>query len=215
MTEPSELPPLTDEATVAEQFGVGNAQVERDKLISHILAGLSRLPDDQLMFYGGTALSRSHLPDVRLSEDIDLMALGPRADVAKDIARVIPRALARAYGEVTWRPEITATRDAQSAVLEVADLQVQVQLVDATGRPDWPSEVVNLHQRYEGVPAARMRVPTLPAFAASKLSVWSRRGAPRDLYDLWALAQPPPRPRTTGTGLWATNASSRSVHEKR
>lgn len=189
MTGPIDLPALTDEATVAEQFGVGNAQVKRDKLISYILAALSKLPDDQLTFFGGTALSRTHLPDLRLSEDIDLIALGRRADSAEDIDRVVSRALARAYGEVAWLPELTNTRGSEPAVLQVADLQVQVQLLDGTGYPDWPTEVVSLYQRYEGVPAAKMRVPTLPAFAASKLSVWSRRGAPRDLYDLWALAQ--------------------------
>lgn len=189
MTGPIDLPALTDEASVAEQFGVGNAQVERDKLISHILAALSKLPNDQLMFFGGTALNRTHLPDLRLSEDIDLIALGRRADIANDIDRVVSRALARAYGEVAWLPELTNTRGSEPAVLQVAGLQVQVQLLDGTGYPSWPTEVVSLYQRYEGVPVARMRVPTLAAFAASKLTAWCERAAPRDLYDLWALAQ--------------------------
>ncbi|MBC9226321.1 nucleotidyl transferase AbiEii/AbiGii toxin family protein [Aeromicrobium sp. 636] len=189
MTESTDPPALTDEARVAEQFGVGTAQVERDKLISHILAALSKLPDDQMTFFGGTALSRTHLPDLRLSEDIDLIALWRRADVANDIDRVVSRALARAYGEVAWLPELTNTRGSEPAVLQVAGLQVQVQLVDGTGYPAWPTEVVSLYQRYEGVPAAAMRVPTIAAFAASKLAVWCDRFAERDLYDLWALAQ--------------------------
>ncbi|SKB09540.1 nucleotidyl transferase AbiEii/AbiGii toxin family protein [Aeromicrobium choanae] len=189
MTGPIDPPAATDEARVAEQFGVGNAQVERDKLISHVLVALSKLPDDRLMFFGGTALSRTHLPDLRLSEDIDLIALGRRADVTNDIDRVVSRALARAYGEVTWLPELTITRGSEPAVLQVAGLQVQVQLLDGTGHPAWPTEVVSLYQRYAGVPAATMRVPTLAAFAASKLAAWCERAAPRDLYDLWALAQ--------------------------
>lgn len=189
MTEPIVLPALTDEATVAEQFGVGNAQVERDRLISHILAALSKLPHDQLTFFGGTALNRTHLHDLRLSEDIDLIALGSRPDIANGIDRVVSRALARDYGHVAWLPELVDTRHPDPAVLQVADLQVQVQLLDGTGYPAWPTEVVSLYQRYEGVPAAKMRVPTLAAFAASKLAAWDERRAPRDLYDLWALAE--------------------------
>lgn len=182
-------PDLTDEAFVAEQFGVGTAQIERDKLISHILAALSKLPVDQLAFFGGTALSRTHLTDLRLSEDVDLIALASRAEIAADIDRVVSRALARPYGEVVWLPELTSTRGSEAAVLQVAGLQVQVQLLDGTGYPAWPTEVVDLHQRYAGVATATMRVPTPAAFAASKLAAWCDRSAPRDLYDLWALAQ--------------------------
>lgn len=32
-----------------------------------------------VMFFGGTSLSRTHLADARLSEDIDLVALAPRS----------------------------------------------------------------------------------------------------------------------------------------
>lgn len=61
---------------VAAQFGASTEQVERDHLISHLLAYLSRTFSDRIHFIGGTALARSHLPDGRLSEDIDLIAVG-------------------------------------------------------------------------------------------------------------------------------------------
>lgn len=48
---------------VAAKFGVSAEQVERDHLISHILAFLSREFGDRLHFIGGTALARTHLPD--------------------------------------------------------------------------------------------------------------------------------------------------------
>jgi hypothetical protein len=44
-------------------------------------------------------------------------------------------------------------------------------------------------QRYRDVPRARLRVPTTPAFVAWKTVAWCDRHAPRDLWDLWALAQ--------------------------
>ncbi|GAA3543959.1 hypothetical protein AFL01nite_27820 [Aeromicrobium flavum] len=190
MTAPTDAgpPQLTDEASVLEQFGVSTASATRQAHLARTGRPVAAA-DDQLTFFGGTALSRTYLTDLRLSEDIDLIALGRRADIAKDMDRVVSRALARAYGEVTWQPELTSTRGSQPAVLQVDDLQVQVQLLDGTGYPAWPTEVVSLYQRYEGVPAASLRVPTIAAFAASKLAAWSDRAAARDLYDLWALAE--------------------------
>jgi transposase InsO family protein len=70
--------------SLATQFGVAAEQVERDHLISHLLAFLSRRFGDRIHFIGGTALARTHLPDGRLSEDIDLIALGDRKQVAQD-----------------------------------------------------------------------------------------------------------------------------------
>lgn len=46
--------------TVARQFGVANEQVERDHLISHLLAFLSRQFGDRIHFIGGTALARGN-----------------------------------------------------------------------------------------------------------------------------------------------------------
>jgi len=43
---------------VAEQFGVAPEQVERDHLISHLLAFLSQRLGGQLHFIGGTATAR-------------------------------------------------------------------------------------------------------------------------------------------------------------
>jgi hypothetical protein len=45
---------------------------------SHILATLSQHDREDLIFFGGTALSRTYLVIERLSEDIDLIAIVPR-----------------------------------------------------------------------------------------------------------------------------------------
>ncbi|ONI63410.1 hypothetical protein ALI44B_01375 [Leifsonia sp. ALI-44-B] len=46
----------------------------RDHLISRILASLAQSVSDDVVFIGGTALARTHLPELRLSEDVDLIA---------------------------------------------------------------------------------------------------------------------------------------------
>ena len=187
-----ERPPIDQRAELAAvgaSFGVDIEQVRRDHLISHILAAIaSAVPSDDVVFFGGTALSRTHLIAGRLSEDIDLIALAPRGEVAQRIELAVARGLARSHGRPTWRPSLTATSGSEPAVLSVpAGIGVQVQLLSGDGY-SWPTEVVDLEQRYSDAPPARMRTLTAAGFAAAKLSAWIDRRAPRDLFDLWALS---------------------------
>lgn len=177
-------------AAVAERFGVDMEQVRRDHLISYLLGAIAAgVPSDDVVFFGGTALSRTYLTDARLSEDIDLIALAPRADVAAQIEAATRRGLARSHGRPTWRPELSATSGSQPATVGVeGTASVQVQLLSGEGHL-WPTEVRDIDQRYSDAPPARLRTLTAAGFAAAKLTAWMDRHAPRDLYDLWALAE--------------------------
>lgn len=57
--------PQHDEwAAVADGFGVDLEQVRRDHLISHVFAAIAEgVATDDLVFFGGTALSRTYLTD--------------------------------------------------------------------------------------------------------------------------------------------------------
>lgn len=183
MLDPSEA------AAVVERFGVSDEQVRRDHLISHLLAALAQQVPDSVVFFGGTALARAHLPDGRLSEDIDLYALPTRAAVVADVEEALSTGVLREYGRLTWEPPPSVVKDTDPAILRTQDgLIVRVQLLDPAGHPTWPTERRELHQRYSDAPPAALMVPTLPAFAASKTMAWHDRHAPRDLYDLWGLA---------------------------
>lgn len=179
-------------AVVAEKFGVSAAQVRRDHLISLLLGLLSRDLADDVLFFGGTALARTHLPDGRLSEDIDLIVRSgqSRTAVAATIDALFATGLRRVVGRLEWQPALSAVRNVQAATLHGPDgVSVRIQLIDGLGYPQWPTELRNLHQRYSGAPPAKLRVPVRAAFAAWKLATWFDRKAPRDLWDLWALAK--------------------------
>jgi len=180
-----------DVERVRQQFGVDRAQVLRDHAVSHVLGALARVVRaDDLTFFGGTALSRTFLPVLRLSEDIDLIVRGDRADMARQIEQAVARDLARTHGTATWNPGLTQTRGPEDAVLRVGDnVQVRFQLLTKAGYPDWPTERRQLIQRYADAPDATLTTFTAPAFAANKTAVWLERRSPRDLYDLWALGQ--------------------------
>jgi predicted nucleotidyltransferase component of viral defense system len=179
-----------ERAEIARQFGVAPEQVDRDHLISHLLAFLSQNVSDRIHFIGGTALARTHLPEGRLSEDIDLIAIDDRKTVAADLDLALPRALARTHGRLTLDPPLSSVANTVAAILRSASgILVRIQLLSARDRILWPTERRALRQRYRDAPEAELVVPTLPAFAASKTATWADRRAPRDLWDLWALAR--------------------------
>lgn len=182
---------ISDETfSIAEQFGVAAEQIERDHLISHLLAFLSNTFGDKIYFIGGTALARTHLSDGRLSEDIDLIAIGDRKSVAAELDAALPRSLARTHGRLILDPPLRSVPDTRSAIVRTSGgLTVRIQLLSSRDRIVWPTERRSLVQRYSDAPSAELLVPTLAAFAASKTATWVDRRAPRDLWDLWALTQ--------------------------
>lgn len=109
--------------------------------------------------------------------------------VARHIEADLAEDLARSHGSISWHPLLTSTRGSGSAVIDAGpNLSVRIQLLSPVGRPSWPTEYVPVIQRYSDAPPARLKVPTVPAFVASKLIAWIDRRASRDLYDLWAMS---------------------------
>lgn len=121
-----------DRRQVAAAFGADDAQVERDHAISHALAAIAADLGEQVLFYGGTALARTFLPHGRLSEDIDLIAVESRADVAQVLARSLTRRLARDFGRPAFQPTLVRSRGAEPvAVVFPRGPRIQLQLVPA------------------------------------------------------------------------------------
>lgn len=184
---------------IKERFGVDDAQVERDYLISHVLTVISEELGDRVRFYGGTALARTHVTNGRLSEDIDLIAEGTRADVAEDLARVLTRRLARVFGRPSFTPSIALARAAQPVTAAFpSGHRVQLQLLPSDHYAAWPFERRGLVQRYSEAGSATLLVPTVASFVAWKTVTFMDRRAPRDLWDLAALA---------GLGAFSTAAA--------
>ena len=180
----------TDEiARWTRTFGVSDEQIRRDHAISHILVALAALDGPGIVFYGGTALGRVHLPTFRLSEDIDLL-VEPRKEWAARIEEHVPRQLRRHVGPGTWDPGPTLVPDSAPARLVTGTVSVRVQLVTLDAEHSrWPVERRQLEMRYADAPSVEMVVPTRSAFAAMKTLAWADRHAPRDLADLAALAE--------------------------
>jgi predicted nucleotidyltransferase component of viral defense system len=177
-------------------FGVSDDQVRRDHLISHVLVALAAI-DAPVTFFGGTALSRTHLTDpltgARLSEDVDLY--GPdRRRTAALLDRELPLYLRREFPGCFWDPALSSVRSIDAGQLVTADgLRVRVQVLDMSAdHADlrrWPTEVAPISLRYADLPEhVDLQVPTRPAIVAMKTVAWLDRHTARDLYDLAGLA---------------------------
>lgn len=174
---------------VRDLFGVAEPQVLRDHLISLLLAAISRSSvADAVVFFGGTALCRTLLPDHRLSEDIDLMVrIGhDRKAVAHELQSILTRATARTHGTLHWSRALSESPEHAFASTDEG-ITVQVQLLRADDYPRLPTVDRDLDQHYSDVPPARLAVLTQESFVVAKTTAWLERNTPRDLYDLWAL----------------------------
>ncbi len=172
---------------VAGRFGAPDTQIVRDHLISHVLAAIADWPDsNRVTFFGGTALCRTWLPDLRLSEDIDLL-VDPLAD-GDGLRTHITRRLRREFPSLFWT-RLGPQHQVETWTLAADDLEVKVQFAR---RQEWqtiPVAIEPVQLRYSDLPdTAQLRVPTPSGFAAMKLMAWFDRHTPRDLYDLAALA---------------------------
>lgn len=180
------IPPAEIESTAAT-FGAPETQIVRDHLISHVLAVLGESTD--LVFFGGTALCRTWLPNLRLSEDIDLLVNDFRdADKRR---QMVSRYLRLHFEDLVWTAA-GSSHDVETWMLSTGSIEVKVQF--ALWRHGW-REIVPCVQRpvqlrYSDLaPTVDFVVPTGVGFAAMKVIAWMDRAAPRDLYDLAALAE--------------------------
>ncbi len=175
-------------AAFAARFGVADSQIVRDHLVSHVLVAVAELiASDDVTFIGGTALCRTWLPDLRLSEDIDLLV--DSTSISETLRQHVSRRLRREFPNHRWLT-LGSRHDVESWNLVADDAAiVKVQLVR---RPEWkaiPVAAADVQLRYSDLPDnVEMMVPTPGGFGAMKLMAWLDRHTSRDLFDLAALA---------------------------
>ena len=181
-----------EDAAVQEQhFGASRDQVEHDFAISHLLEAISS-KSDRFVFYGGTALSRTFLNGLRLSEDVDLLSVGPRQPVAVALDRAIRDSLERDFGLIEGHPGLDQVKaDTDASLYRIGAAQIKVQLINGERYTRWPRQSTPVSMRYAGMPDRVMTTLSPDGFACAKLSAWcdTTRNAPRDLYDLWAMTE--------------------------
>lgn len=197
-------------------LGVPWEVIERDYLLSWVLAGVSRVEvlRDNLIFKGGTALKKCWFGDYRFSEDLDFSGVGgvPRGQAMEDAVKESCRIAAQLLDE--YAPvEITCERytekDPHPGGQEAFSIhakfpwhgdprtRVMIEVsVDekVIGSTPWRTVIHGYGESFD----ARVRAYSLEEIMAEKLRAilqhvekleergWSRSRA-RDYYDLWRI----------------------------
>lgn len=173
---------------VQNLFRANEAQVSRDHAISHVLAALQEI-NTELVFFGGTALSRTFLTMGRLSEDIDIYSSDRRA-LCSELDN-FPKLIKEEFPQALWNVKPSQTVDSQSSLLVCdSSIQIMVQVVDSWTR-EWakvPKALTQIYQRFSDVPETKLFTPTFDGFVAMKALAWFDRRSARDLFDLEGLS---------------------------
>lgn len=167
-------------------------QIEQDLLLSRAMCAIAehRLLGDELVFRGGTALHKVHLPEpLRYSEDLDYVRTtaggigtitGGLLDLGRELGFEVTSRIS-AHPKVYWRTTSTAG----------APLRLKIE--------------VNTHERSPALPVVKIPYTVdsgwwsgsselltfqPPELIATKLRALFQRSKGRDLFDLWlALTQ--------------------------
>ena len=218
------------------RLGIPWEVLERDYLLSWVLAGISRTPvlRDTLVFKGGTALKKCYFGDYRFSEDLDFSALEgvPTGDEMERLVNQVCDAAVRLldeYAPVEIICERYTEREPHPGGQEAftirarfpwqSRLQTRVMIeVTVDERIIWLPEKRRVNHQYGESIDVDVQVYSLEEIVAEKLRAllqqarlferrgWSRSRA-RDYYDLW---------RVLGTyGDWMNLAGFSSLLRKK
>ena len=175
---------------MARQYGVPQAIVEKDYVLSIVLQELSKsYLKDKVIFKGGTALKKIYFGEARFSEDLDFSCVNlEKADIIdalkpllenKEIANVRFDSLETQRTPAGLRLSLKFTSFLSQPQRIRFDFSFRENLV-------LPAEERILFDDYS-LDQASIKVLTLPELFAEKIHAVLSRVAARDLYDIWFL----------------------------
>lgn len=195
----------TELRRLAGTWNVDLTVVERDYVLSWVLAGLYRRPmlAGQMVFKGGTALRKCYFPGYRFSADLDFTL---RTSLPAQELRAEIETACRAITEETGiRLVLVDFRTLRDVPGEEA-YQGRIEYMGPLGRLGsdqprirldltiyetlvLPSEYRPVHHPYSDADSLDLVVPVyaLEEMLAEKLRAMLRRSRARDLYDVWQL----------------------------
>ncbi len=199
-----------------QRLGIPWEVLERDYLLSWVLAGISQVPSlhQTLVFKGGTSLKKCYFGDYRFSEDLDFSGLDdvPKGEVMERLVRESCQAAVRLLGEyapvevVCERYTEGETHPGGQEAFTIrarlpwhSRLHTRVMVEVTVDEPIlWPVENRGVIHGYDEHLEAVVQVYSLEEMVAEKLRAilqhsaalsrrgWSRSRA-RDYYDLWRV----------------------------
>ena len=164
--------------------------VEKDYVLGWLLYGLANDPD--LVFKGGTALSKIYFPKLwRLSEDLDFSVVkGGLEERLKNIGSVLAVVKRKSGIELALKsshinPAYLQLKIQYKGVLDRNWIKVDVTTDDLVDSP----AIKTVPLEYSDYVPFKVRVESLEEIFASKLRAVLERKKCRDFFDLWKLTK--------------------------
>lgn len=174
----------------ARQKRLSLMMVEKDYVLGWLLFGLAR--DKDLVFKGGTALSKVYFPRMwRLSEDLDFsLTRGELKARLESFGGVLEEAsrssgIAFALKSSHLNPNYLQLKIQYQGVLGRNWIKVDVTLDDVVDKP----AIKAFPREYSDYVPFKVRVESLEEIFASKVRAAIERKKCRDYFDLWKLAR--------------------------
>lgn len=190
---------------VARQHQIGDAQIEKDYVITWVLYGISQneVLREALTFKGGTVLKKAYFPDYRFSEDLDFTLLNEDL-LNEQILSAFNEVFEFVQDETGMTLKINIEKDKEhketnsikffidyvsslqgafgSRDLKVDITRKEILEFDTEERPIF-SEYSDLDVEF------RVKCYKLSEVLIEKMAAVMGRTIPRDIYDLWYLLE--------------------------
>lgn len=164
--------------------------VEKDYVLGWLLFGFSSMP--QLVFKGGTALSKIYFPKIwRLSEDLDFTFLSNNwKNITKNLKEIFETIKKKSGIELNLKnhysnPEYLQLKIQYHAVIGKNWVKVDIMKNDLVEKPVKKEMQIT----YSDYFPFKIEVESLEEIFAGKLRTVIERKKSRDYFDLWKLSQ--------------------------
>ena len=198
------------------QLGLPSYVIERDYLLSWVLAGIAAVPElkETLVFKGGTSLKKCYFGDYRFSEDLDFSALEgvPTGDAMEKLMGLVceaARKMLDEYADVELVCRRHLEKDPHPGGQEAFEIRGQLPWHTSSDIPvkieitvdeliAWPVERRSVMHGYGELLDVELQIYSPTEVVAEKLRAirqqlklleergWIRNRA-RDYYDLWRV----------------------------
>lgn len=169
---------------IARKKGFPAGTIEKEYFLTIFLEQIARF-DSNLIFKGGTALSKAYLDYYRLSEDLDFTYVGNEIKTAIETVHDI-------CGHLNLEiKDENQTQDSYTAQIKfVGPLQYLNYIkIDVSMREKliFKPKTVEVHSLYADINPFKVQVYDLNEITAEKIRAMIQRKKPRDYFDVWFI----------------------------
>lgn len=171
---------------IARRKGFPAGTIEKEYILTLFLAQITGL-NSNLIFKGGTALSKVYLDYYRISEDLDFTYIGNDMNSAIETIHTISKNL-----NLEIKDENETSKSYNAEIKFTGPLQYQNFIkIDISMRENliFEPKMVNINTFYDEIEPFTVRVFDLREILAEKIRTLIQRSKPRDYFDVWFIME--------------------------